>query len=133
MYARSSMTVVSLSFPETMLKEMDEVQKGSGFTGRSELVRAAIRMMLEDSREREAAVGEMNGSPIVTHDEEQEAPVTKLKHQYEDIITTHVHNKTKTSMCIELFVVQGDAKKINSMTKSFQAEDKMKSTKLIPI
>jgi CopG family transcriptional regulator, nickel-responsive regulator len=127
------MTVVSLSFPETMLKEMDEVQKHSGFTGRSELVRAAIRMLLEDSRERASATGDMNGLLIVTHDEKQEAPVTKLKHQYEDIIRTHVHNKTKTSMCIELFVVQGDAKKVNAMTKSFQAEDKMKSTKLIPI
>jgi CopG family nickel-responsive transcriptional regulator len=116
-----------------MLKEMDEIQKNSGFTGRSELVRAAIRMLLEDSREKATAAGDMNGLLIVTHDEDEEAPVTKLKHQYEDIITTHVHNKTKTSMCIEVFVVQGDAKKINSMTKSFQAEDKMKSSKFIPI
>ena len=127
------MTVVSLSFPESMLKEMDEIQKNSGFTGRSELVRAAIRMLLEDSREKATAAGDMNGLLIVTHDEEEEAPVTKLKHQYEDIITTHVHNKTKTSMCIEVFVVQGDAKKINAMSKSFQAEDKMKSSKFIPI
>jgi CopG family nickel-responsive transcriptional regulator len=127
------MTVVSLSFPESMLKEMDDVQKNSGFTGRSELVRAAIRMLLEDNREKATAAGDMNGLLVVTHDEDEEAPVTKLKHQYEDIITTHVHNKTKTSMCIELFVVQGDAKKINAMSKSFQAEDKMKSSKFIPI
>jgi CopG family nickel-responsive transcriptional regulator len=127
------LTVVSLSFPESMLKEMDEIQKNSGFTGRSELVRAAIRMLLEDSREKATAAGDMNGLLIVTHDEEEEAPVTKLKHQFEDIITTHVHNKTKTTMCIEVFVVQGDAKKINAMSKSFQAEDKMKSSKFVPI
>jgi CopG family transcriptional regulator, nickel-responsive regulator len=127
------MTVVSLSFPESMLKEMNDVQKTSGFTGRSELVRAAIRMLLEDSKEKSTAVGDMNGLLIVTHDEEEEAPVTKLKHQYEDIISTHVHSKTKTSMCIELFVLQGDAKKINSMSRSFQAEDKMKSTKFVAI
>jgi CopG family nickel-responsive transcriptional regulator len=127
------LTVVSLSFPESMLKEMNDIQKNSGFTGRSELVRAAIRMLLEDSREKAAVVGEMNGLLIVTHDEEEEAPVTKLKHQFEDIISTHVHNKTKTSMCIEVFVLQGDAKKINAMSRSFQAEDKMKSTKFIPI
>ncbi len=112
---------------------MNDIQKNSGFTGRSELVRAAIRMLLEDSREKAAVVGEMNGLLIVTHDEEEEAPVTKLKHQFEDIISTHVHNKTKTSMCIEVFVLQGDAKKINAMSRSFQAEDKMKSTKFIPI
>ncbi len=127
------MTVVSLSFPDSMLKEMNDVQKNSGFTGRSELVRAAIRMLLEDSREKATATGEMNGLLIVTHDDEEEAPVTKLKHQFEDIITTHVHNKTKTSMCIELFMLQGDAKKINAMGRAFQAEDKMKSTKFVPI
>jgi CopG family nickel-responsive transcriptional regulator len=127
------MTVVSLSFPDSMLKEMDAIQKEAGFTGRSELVRAAIRMLLEDSREKANAVGEMNGLLVVTHDEDEEAPVTKLKHQYEDIITTHVHNKTKSAMCVELFLVQGDAKKINQMSKSFQAEDKMKSTKFVPI
>ncbi len=127
------MTVVSLSFPESMLKEMNDVQKNSGFTGRSELVRAAIRMLLEDSREKATAVGEMNGLLIVTHDEDEEAPVTTLKHQYEDIITTHVHNNTKSSLCIEIFLLQGDAKKINAMSRSFQAEDKMKSTKFVPI
>lgn len=127
------MTVVSLSFPESMLKEMDTIQRESGFTGRSELVRAAIRMLLEDSREKAAVSGDTNGLLIVTHDEAEEAPVTKLKHQYEDIITTHVHNKTKSSMCVELFLVHGDAKKVNSMTKSFLAEDKMKSTKFVSI
>lgn len=125
--------MVSLSFPESMLKEMDDVQKNSGFTGRSELVRAAIRMLLEDNKEKATATGETNGLLIVTHDEDEEAPVTKLKHEFEDIISTHVHNKTKTSMCIEVFVLQGDAKKINAMSKSFQAEDKMKSSKFIPI
>jgi CopG family transcriptional regulator, nickel-responsive regulator len=116
-----------------MLKEMNDVQKNSGFTGRSELVRAAIRMLLEDSREKATATGDMNGLLIVTHDEEEEAPVTKLKHQFEDIIMTHVHNNTKSSMCIEVFLLQGDAKKINAMTRAFQAEDKMKSTKFVPI
>ena len=74
------MTIVSLSFPEKMLKEMDDVQKGSGFTGRSELVRAAIRLLLEDSHEKNALSGDLNGLIVVTHEQDEEAPVTKLKH-----------------------------------------------------
>jgi len=116
-----------------MLKEMDELQKTSGFTGRSELVRSAIRFMLEDVREKSALTGDMNGLIVVTHDEDEEEPVTKMKHAYEDIIRTHIHSKTKTSTCIELFIVQGDAKKVTAMAKAFQAEDAMKSTKLIQI
>jgi CopG family transcriptional regulator, nickel-responsive regulator len=127
------LTIVSLSFPDSMLKEMDDLQKSSGFTGRSELVRSAIRFMLEDAREKATLSGEMNGLIVVTHDEEEEEPVTKLKHMYEDIIRTHIHSKTKTSTCIELFIVQGDAKKVTAMAKAFQAEDAMKSTKMIQI
>lgn len=127
------MTIVSLSFPDKMLDEMDDVQKTSGFTGRSELVRAAIRLLLEDSREKDALAGELNGLIVVTHEQDEEAPVTKLKHDNEDIIKMHLHSKTKSSVCVELFLVQGDAKKVVAMAKAFQAEDKMKSTKLIQI
>ena len=127
------MTIVSLSFPDSMLRDMDEIQRSSGFTGRSELVRSAVRLMLDDAKEKSSLVGEINGLLVVTHDEEEEEPVTKLKHQFEDIIRTHIHSKTKSSTCIELFIVQGDAKKVVAMSKAFQAEDKMKSTKLIQI
>ena len=127
------MPIVSLSFPEKLLKEMDELQKTSSFTGRSELVRAAIRLLLEDDREKAVLSGEVNGLLVVTHDQEEEQPVTQLKHKYEDLIRTHLHSKTSSSICVELFLVHGPAKKVVEMSKSFQAEDKMKSTKFIPI
>jgi CopG family transcriptional regulator, nickel-responsive regulator len=125
------MTIVSLSFPDKMLEEMDDIQKSSGFTGRSELVRAAIRLLLEDAREKDSLKGDLNGLIVVTHEQDEEAPVTKLNHDNEDIIKMHLHSKTKTSVCVELFLVQGDADKVVGMAKAFQAEDKMKSSKLI--
>jgi len=127
------MPIVSLSFPEGLLKEMDELRRNSGFTGRSEFVRAAVRLLLEENRERTTLAGEVNGLLVVTHDQEREEPVTELKHRFEDIIRTHVHSKTTSSMCVELFLVHGPAKKVVEMNNVFQAEDKMKSTKFIPI
>lgn len=127
------MPIVSLSFPEGLLKEMDELQKTSGFAGRSEMMRAAVRMMLAENRERAALEGEVNGLLVVTHEQEREEPVTELKHRFEDIIRTHLHSKTTSSVCVELFLVHGSAKKVVEMTKSFQAEDKMKSARFIPI
>ena len=127
------MPITSLSFPKELLDEMDAVQKSSGFTGRSELVRAAIRMMLEDNRRKESLSGEINGLIVVTHDEDEEEPVTKLKHGFEDIIKTHLHSKTTSSICVELFLVHGDAKKIVAMSMAFEAEDRMKSTKFLRV
>ena len=127
------MPIVSLSFPDQMIKEMDHLQRSGGFTGRSELVRSAIRLLLEDSREKDAVTGQTNAIIVVTHDESNEEPITKLKHQFEDIVKTHIHNKFGHANCIELFLLEGDGKKITSMAKEFQKEDKMKSVKLVVI
>lgn len=116
-----------------MLKEIDHVQDTGGFAGRSELVRAAIRLLLEDSKEKDSITGHINALIIVTHDESNEAPITRLKHQYEEIVRTHVHNKLGHSNCVELFILEGDGKKIASMAKEFRKEDRMKSVKLVVI
>jgi len=127
------MTIVSLSFPDQMMKEMDQLQKSGGFAGRSELVRAAIRLLLEDSREKDVLSGRMNAIIVVTHDESNEAPITRLKHEFEEIVKTHIHNKISQNNCVELFLLEGDGKKIGSMTREFQKEDRLKSVKLVVI
>jgi CopG family nickel-responsive transcriptional regulator len=126
-------TIVSLSFPETMITEMDQIQKSGGFAGRSELVRAAVRLLIEDSREKDTLSGHLNAIVVVTHDESNEAPVTKLKHEFEEIVRTHIHNKISHNNCVELFLLEGDAKKIGSMVREFQKEDKLKSVKLVMV
>ena len=75
----SKMAIISLSFPDQMIKEMDQIQKSGGFAGRSELVRSAIRLLLEDTKEKNALLGHTNAIIVVTHDESNEAPITKLK------------------------------------------------------
>ncbi|TLY16391.1 MAG: CopG family ribbon-helix-helix protein [Thaumarchaeota archaeon] len=125
------MPIVSLSFPDQMIRDMDDIQKSLGFTGRSELVRAAIRLMLEDKREKDSLRGQVAAILAVTHNQEDEEPVTRIKHSFEDIIRTHLHNKITRTNCVELFLLEGDAQKIASMSNGFQKEDKMKSVKLV--
>lgn len=125
--------IVSLSLPESMLKDMDELERSFGFTGRSELVRAAIRMMLDENRERSGMTGEVSGLVVVTHDTEEEEPVTKIKHEFDNIIKTHIHSKLTPSTCVELFLVHGDARKVSAMSKAFRAQDEMKSSKFLQV
>jgi CopG family nickel-responsive transcriptional regulator len=116
-----------------MIREIDQIQESHGFTGRSELVRAAIRLLIEDSKEKDSISGHTNAVIVVTHEESNEAPITKLKHEFEDIVKTHIHNKVSHSNCVELFLLEGDGKKVTAMAKEFQKEDKMKSVKLLVI
>jgi len=127
------MTIVSLSLPEQMVKEMDQIQKSQGFTGRSELVRAALRLMLEDSKEKDSLVGHVNAVVTVTHRQDHEEPITRLKHEFEDIVKTHLHSKTTQGNCVELFLLEGEGKKVASMTKAFQKEDDLKSVKMMKL
>ncbi len=125
------MPIVSLSLPQQMVVTIDEIQKSLGFSGRSELVRAALRLMLEDQRQKASLKGRVTAILAVTHDQEDEEAVTRIKHLFEDVIRTHLHNKLSRSNCVELFLLEGDAEKITGMCKGFQKEDQMKSVKLL--
>jgi len=124
------MTIVSLSIPDQMIKDIDHLQKYRGFTGRSELVRAAIRLMLEDTKEKDSLIGNTAAIVTVTHSRDHEEPVTKLKHEFEDIVKTHIHHKIAQGNCVELFLLEGDGKKVAAMIKALQKEEEMKSVKL---
>jgi CopG family transcriptional regulator, nickel-responsive regulator len=125
------MPIVSLSLPDQMLKSMDEIQESVGFSGRSELVRAGIRLLLEDTRQKNALSGLVTAVIVVGHSKEDEEPVTRLKHKYEDIVKTHVHCKVSHEDCIEVFVLSGDGKQVASMTKEFEKERKIRNVNLL--
>ena len=114
-----------------MILDMDGIQKSLGFTGRSELVRASIRLLLQDVKEKNSLSGNASAVVVVTHNEENEEPVTRIKHKFDNIVRTHVHNKIEKNNCVELFLLEGQANSITSMTQEFQKEDLIKSVKLI--
>ena len=71
--------IVSLSFPDEMVKQVDQIQKSRGFAGRSELVRAAIRLLIEDTREKDSLKGTVVALLVVTHNQENEDPITSSR------------------------------------------------------
>ena len=124
------MTIVSLSLNETMLQELDRVQKAMGFSGRSEVIRAAIRMLLGEFRE-ESLTGSVSGVLLLIHDHEAESLVTNVKHNFLDIIHTQLHNRFKEGKCLELFLLEGEAERVREMTRTFQKADSIELTKLV--
>ena len=124
------MGIVSISLNDNILKEMDALQKEFGFTGRSELIRAGIRMLLSDKLEKEKQTGDIGCILTVTHEEDDEESVVKIKHKYENIIQTHLHCKIRNNKCLELFILNGKAAKVNEMSREFQSSDDMEHVKL---
>jgi CopG family nickel-responsive transcriptional regulator len=124
------MPIISLSLNETMLQELDRVQKAMGFSGRSEVIRAAIRMLLGEFKE-ESLTGRVRGILLLIHEHEAESLVTNVKHNFLDIIHTQLHNRFKEGKCLELFLVEGEADRVREMTRTFQKADSIELTRLV--
>ncbi len=127
------MPIVSLSFPDKMMEEMDGERERLGYTGRSEFVRSGIRLLLQDIKDKDALSGEVTAIIVVTHTEENEEPVTRIKHRYDDIVRTHVHNKVSRENCVEMFLLEGDGHQVVAMANDFQKEDRVRSVKLVTV
>lgn len=125
------MTIVSVSLNDDILTEIDKLQKALGFTGRSEIVRAGIRNLLAEEKDRQNLSGHLFAVLLAIHDEKSDDQVTEMGHGYDKLITTHIHNKIEGDRCLEIFLLKGDAEEIKDMTKKFQSNKKLDHVKLI--
>ena len=124
-------TIVSISLNKDMIKELDVLQKELGFTGRSEIVRACIRMFVQEEKQKQGMRGDKKAILMVMHDDKFDDQVAGIKHDYEDLIKTHLHNKIDGQRCVELFLLDGDATRIEMVTKGFLTNKKMDNVKLV--
>jgi CopG family transcriptional regulator, nickel-responsive regulator len=125
------LTIVSISLNEDILTEVDKLQKALGFSGRSEIVRAGIRNLLAEEKDRQNLYGRLFAVLLAIHDEESDYRVTEMGHDYDKLITTHIHNKIDGDRCLEIFLLKGEAEEIKDMTKKFQSNKRMDHVKLI--
>jgi len=127
------MTIISISLSEKLLEEIDELKDELGFSGRSEVIRTSTRMLIADNKEKKALQGIINSILILIHHQKAEDKVTEIKHDFEDIINTQIHSHLKDDKCLEIFIMEGDAQRMNTLRKLFQANSKMDYVKLITV
>jgi CopG family transcriptional regulator, nickel-responsive regulator len=121
------MTIISMSINDKLLKDVDTLQEELGFSGRSEVIRAALRLLVADSKEKSELKGNVSAVLIVIHREEDN--INKVKHDFSSVIKTQVHNHVDHK-CLELFIIDGDAEKVKGLVNEFQ---KLKSTELVKL
>jgi len=125
------LTIVSVSLNDDILQKVDKLQKVLGFSGRSEIVRAGLRNLLAEERDRQNLSGHIFAVLMAIHDEKSDDQVSEMGHGYDKLIGTHIHNKIDGDKCLEIFLLKGDAEEIKDMTKKFKSNKKMDHVKLI--
>ena len=127
------MPIVSISLNDEILNELDRLQKSMGFSGRSEVIRAGIRTFVSEEKQKSDLSGNIHAILLVVHNNEFDHIVSGITHNFEDLITTHLHSKIEKEKCMELFVIDGDAEKVSTMTRDFQINKSMDTVKLVAI
>lgn len=127
------MPIISLSLNEKILDEIDKLEKSLGFSGRSEVMRAAIRHFITEEEGVNAMKGRIHAVLLVTHSNSADEVIAGATHKFDDIVVTHLHNKTEGEKCLETFIVAGEAGRIRSMFKSLQSNRKTDYVKLFVI
>ncbi len=127
------MPIISISLNDEILTELDKLQKSMGFSGRSEAIRAGIRSFVTEEKQNAQLSGNVHAILLVVHRNEFDDIVSGIKHNFEDLITTHLHSKIEGEKCMELFVIDGEADKVSTITKDFQTNKKMDTVKLVTL
>jgi CopG family transcriptional regulator, nickel-responsive regulator len=123
--------IVSISLNDNIIQELDKLQEFLGFSGRSEIVRASVRSLLLEQKKVEELSGVLHSVLLVIHDEKSDQEISEIRHGFDKIINTHIHNKIDKDRCLEIFVLYGDAKEIKNITKKFQGNRKMDQVRLV--
>ena len=122
--------IVSISLNETILADIDSVQKSLGFSGRSELIRSAVRRFLAEEKELDRVTGRISSILFTTHAPNDEEAVTETKHDFDDIIATHIHSKLENGKCLETFILTGEADRVRALFQALQVSKKVDYVKL---
>ena len=63
------MSVVSVSLNDKLLEDIDDFMDEQGFSGRSEVMRTAVRALLRDRKEISGLEGTIDAVVIATHED----------------------------------------------------------------
>jgi CopG family nickel-responsive transcriptional regulator len=118
------MTVVSVSMPDELLERIDSFSEEHGYTGRSEVVREAARNLLGEFEDIRLEDRELMGVVTVLFDYQStdvEHRMMALRHEYDDLVSSNVHNHVGDHFCMELFILEGSLADISTFVGKIRA------------
>lgn len=114
---------MSMSIEKPLLKRLERLVRGSGYTNRSEFIRDLIRgRLVEEEWERDE---EAVGTITLLYDHHQRGLSDRLTHLQHDhhsniLATTHVH--LTHDLCAEMIMVRGHGKLVRALADSMRRE-----------
>lgn len=124
------MAIVSLSLPDELLAELDALIGAGAYRGRSEALRTAARLLLQE-RHNEAA-GHVHGTITLLYGEGQEARISEVRHAFHDIILSLMHTHCEPEVCMDVLIVGGQAPRVQELHSTLQRMRAIERAVLVP-
>ncbi|MFQ6052284.1 MAG: nickel-responsive transcriptional regulator NikR [Candidatus Hydrothermarchaeota archaeon] len=111
------MAVISVSLPDELLEKIDDIKKTQGYSGRSEVIRDAVRNLISEYEFSRLEKGLVSSTITVLYEYKRtdvEERISKLRHEFNEIVTNNLHMHIGEKYCLELFISEG---KLEDITK----------------
>ncbi|MBU2617650.1 MAG: CopG family ribbon-helix-helix protein [Euryarchaeota archaeon] len=118
------MVVISVSLPAELLRRIDEFAENQGYTGRSEVIRDAARNLMSEFELGLLEEGFVSSTITAICDimrTDADEKLTKLRHEFDEIVTSNMHIHIGGKYCLELFITEGSSDRIKSFIGRIRA------------
>jgi len=125
------MTIISISLPEESIGSLERIQESLGLSGRSEAVRASIKIAETEMKDTEELGDEVEGVLIVVHSTHGDQWIGMLQHRYESMIKTQLHSHLQNRKCLEVMILSGGSDVLGKMIKEIYRTGKADYVKFV--
>lgn len=123
---------VGVTFPQDLLKELDETIEKMGYDNRSKAIQDSVRSFVSEYKWLREQKGQKVGVLVTLYDHEVEGlgdTLTDTQHKYSDIVCSSMHVHLSRRDCLETVVVKGDAEKIRNLAQELATKKGIKQVK----
>jgi metal-responsive CopG/Arc/MetJ family transcriptional regulator len=125
------MPIISISLSEQALTELDAAQKRSNFSGRSELIRAALAQYTQESaRETMEPTKHYSASLSVVVAQTQRRAIHDALHSFHSLVRTQSHLCVDSERCMEILGLHGTGANIRALSETLERVPKVEKLTL---
>lgn len=124
------MSIISVSLPNELLKELDAILGEEKYATRSEVLRQAVRSYITEYKELDKLKGNIIATITVLYEKkEKNEELFRLQHEFSDMITAYLHSHLTETSCLEVMVIKGPSKRLKSLVDGLKANKPVKQIK----
>jgi CopG family nickel-responsive transcriptional regulator len=123
----TALGIISLSLPDELLEKLDAILGEERDATRSEVVRQAVRSYISQYNELDKVKGQIIATITVLYEKiEKNEELSRLQHEFSDMITAYLHSHLTETSCLEVMVVKGSAKRLKDLVDGLKANKPVK-------